>query len=347
MQEYIWNEHIRTRPSMYVGMINGSGFIEMLQFLFGDILKENNSNPIFKIYYYNDYTYKIHFESINNSKILSDLNELSLYKDKISSIGLAILIALSEQISIGYEDSNEEMILIAQQGKIITTNLEIQETQKSMQIDFTLDNTIFKEFQFSYFSLCNYLKQFAYLNPTLKIIAEDHSTTDFQRNVYHFPKGIFQELNDFILQQPYGEPFLKLEIEGQNEDYEYKIGIAYSTLWCDKTLVKTYANNKETYFGGSLLDGILEGLIVSIKDIALKENISISVNKKNVKQQLMAVGAVRGENIVFYGSIQRTLGMPKLKKHIKQVVANKLTSYLESNSDAKDEILNLFRKWEE
>lgn len=347
MQEYIWNEHIRTRTSMYIGMCNASGFIEMFQFLFGDILKENNNNPIFKIYYYNDYTYKIQFESINNSKILSDLNELSLYKDKIPSIGLAILIALTKQISIGYEDSNEEKFLTAQQGNIITANSENPETQKSIQIDFSLDDTIFKEFQFSYVSLSNHLRQFAYLNPTLKIIAEDHSATDFQRNVYHFPKGIFEEINNLISQELYIKPFMKLEIEGQNDDYEYKIGITYSTSWNYKPIFKTYANNKETFFGGSLNEAILEGLIVSIKDIAKKENASISVNKKNVKQQLMAVGAVRGENIVFHGSIQRTLEMPKLKKHIKQVVATRFTTYLESNPDAKDKILNLFRKWEE
>lgn len=347
MQEYIWNEHMRKRTSMYIGMRNEGGFIEMFQFLFGDILQETNIKPVFKISYHKDYTYSIQFESINNSKILLDIKELSSFEDKISSFGLALFIALSEKISIGYDNTNAELILTAQRGNIITTNLENLYIEKSIQIHFTLDSTIFEEFQFSYNSLCNYLKQFAYLNSTLKIIAEDYSTADFQRNVYYFPKGIFEEIDNSIYQEDYIKPFMKLEIEGKNVDYKYQIGIAFSTSWLFKPVFKTYANNIETYLGGSLNDAILEGLIMSIKDIAQKENELISINKNNVKKQLIAIGSVRCENVVFYGSVKRTLGMPKLKKHIKQVVVSELTLYLQNNSESKDKILNLFRKGEE
>lgn len=328
-------------------MHNASGFIEMLQFLFGDILQEINIKPVFKVSYHNDYTYSIQFESINNLKILSDIKELLSYQDKISGFGLAVIIALSEKISIGYDNTNAEMILTALRGNIITTNLENLDTEKSIQIHFTLDSTIFEEFQFSYNSLCNYLKQFAYLNSTLKIIAEDYSTADFQRNVYYFPKGIFEEIDNSIYQEDYIKPFMKLEIEGQNVDYKYQIGIAFSTSWLFKPVFKTYANDIETYLGGSLNDAILEGLIMSIKDIAQKENELISINKNNIKKQLIAIGSVRCENVVFYGSVKRTLGMPKLKKHIKQVVVSELTRYLNENPKNKKTLLDIFKKYED
>ncbi|MBL0079859.1 MAG: hypothetical protein IPP53_12340 [Bacteroidetes bacterium] len=73
----------------------------------------------------------------------------------------------------------------------------------------------------------------------------------------------------------------------------------------DKFHIKTYAGNYETYEGGSLNNGILGGIILAIKTIAEKENIEIKINRKLLKDQLIVIAAVRGEDLIFEGSIKK------------------------------------------
>jgi DNA gyrase/topoisomerase IV subunit B len=343
---YKWKEHIRKRPGMYIGDLRLTGFKQMLEYLFEEILKDCFENPIFEIAFFQDNKITIKIINADTKKFLLRLDELQTTDDRISGLGLGVFITLSSDISIEIHDLPTLVVLFGQKGDFEIAATTSSEEQKCIIISYTADKEIFKDFELVYEQVNSFLCQFTFLNPNLKIISIDKTTDEFQRNVFYYPTGVFKQLDYFISQQPYGIPSLRVDIEANIEEYSYRIGISYSNIWLDKSVIKTYAGNIETYFGGSLNNGILEGLILSIRKIAQKENVDIVINRKLVKEQLIIIAAVRGEEFNFEGSMKRRLGMPKLQKDVRQLVCGQMTSYFDLNPKAAEAILHKFKRWE-
>lgn len=331
---------------MYIGDLRLTGFKQMLEYLFEEILKDCLENPIFEIVFFQDTKITIKIFNADTKKFLFRIDELQATDDRISSLGLGVFITLSSDISIAVHDLPTSVILFGQKGDFKIATTTSSEEEKSITISYTADKEIFRDFELVYEQVNSFLRQFAFLNPNLKIISIDKTTDEFQRNIFFYPTGVFKQLDYFISQQPYGIPTLRVDIEANIEKYSYRIGISYSNIWLDKSVIKTYAGNIETYFGGSLNNGILEGLILSIKKIAQKENADIVINRKLVKEQLIIIAAVRGEDFNFEGSVKRKLGMPKLQKDVRQLVFEQMTNYFDLNPKATEAILNKFKRWE-
>ena len=345
-QIYKWKDHIRKRPAMYIGDLRLTGFKQMLEYLFEEILDGSLESPIFEINFFRDNRITIKITNVDTKKILLRLEDLKTKDDRISSLGLGVFITLSSDISIAINRPPTLVVLHGQKGDFETAATTSQEEEENIIIGYTADKEIFKDFKLVYELVNSFLCQFAFLNPNLKIISTDKTTEELQRNIFHYPTGVFKQLDYFVSQQPYGASCLRVDIEANIGKYSYRIGISYSNVWLDKSVIKTYAGNIETYLGGSFNDGILEGLVLSIKNIAHKENIDIQINRKLVKEQLIVIAAVKGENFNFEGSVKRKLGMPKLKKEVRQLVCEQMTNYFESNLKAKENILQKFKRWE-
>lgn len=344
-QEFTWREHIRKRPAMYMGLTNVSGFTQVLEYFFEELLNDSLSNPVFEIELISITRLNIKLTNIDAKKFLLRFNEL-YSKNKIQgALGLAILLALSSTILITINDSPAAILL---QGKKDTNEIisSIEATgEKGIIIDYTIDNEILKDINLDYEVINNFLQQFAFLNPSLKIISTDKTTNELQRNIFYYPTGIFKQLDIHLLKQLYGVPRLKYYIEKDTGIYSYKIGLCYGNLWPEKTLIKSFAGNTETHLGGSLPDGVLAGLIQTIKYFAKKENTKINISKKLALEGLNLIAVVKGENLVFAGSTKIKLGMPKLRSEVKKIVFEEMTAYLDANPTVKEKLLDKFRKW--
>lgn len=343
---YKWKENIRKRPAMYIGDLRLTGFKQMLEYLLEEILDSCLENPIFEIVFFRENRITIQITNADNQKILLRFGDLQTTDDQISSLGLGVFITLSSDISIAVNEPPTLIVLHGQKGDFEIVVKTSEEEEKNITIGYTADKETFKDFELVYEQVNSFLQQFAFLNPNLKIISTDKTTEELQRNIFHYPTGVFKQLDYLLSQQLYGIPSLRVDIEAHSEKYSYKIGISYSNIWLDKSFIKTYAGNIETYLGGSLNDGILEGLILSIREFARKENVDIVINRKLVKEQLVVIAAVKGQDFNFEGSVKRKLGMPTLKKEVRQIVSEQMTNYFEANPKAKENILYKFKRLE-
>jgi DNA gyrase/topoisomerase IV subunit B len=343
-QQLAWREHIRKRPAMYMGLKNVSGFTQVLEYFFEELLNDTFTNPTFEIEFISTTRLNIKLTNINTTKFILRFNELHLENKIQGGLGLAVLLALNSTILITINDSPTATLL---QGKKDTNEIisSIETTEeKSIIIDYTIDNEIFKDITLDYEIINDFLKQFAFLNPSLKIISIDKTTNELQRNIFFYPTGIFKQLDIHLSKQLYGVPRLKHYIEKDTGIYSYKIGLCYGNLWPEKTLIKSFAGNTETHMGGSLLDGVLAGLIKIIKYLAKKENTKITISKKLVIDGLNLIASVKGENLAFAGSTKIKLGMPKLRSEVKKIVFKEMIAYFEANPTVKENVLNKFRK---
>ena len=344
-QQIPWREHIRMRPAMYMGLTNVSGFTQVLGYFFEELLNDSISNPTFEIEFISTSRLNIKITNVDTKRFLLRFNELHSVNKIQGALGLVILLALSSTILITINNSPTATIL---QGKkdtdeIISSTKATEE--KSIIIDYTIDSEILKDINLNYEIINDFLQQFAFLNPSLKIISTDKTNNELQRNIFFYPSGIFKQLDIHLLKQLYGAPRFKYYIEKDTGIYSYKIGLCYGNLWPEKTLIKSFAGNVETHLGGSLLDGVLAGLIKTIKHFAKKENTGINISKKLVIDGLNLIAIVKGENLVFAGSTKVKLGMPKLRKEVKEIVFEEMTAYFEANPIVKENVLDKFRKW--
>jgi DNA gyrase subunit B len=340
IEEISMSEHIRKRPAMYIGGLNIAGFNYMLETFFEELLKDCYKDPIFEIEIYPFNRFELKLININPTKLFSRIKHLNS-KD---SLGLAVLITLNSNISISTAESTS-LILHGKNGNNkIVVPASVPE-KINFIIDYSLDTETFKEFSLSYEQINIFLRQFAFLNPALKIISIDRMTDELQRNIFCYPTGIFKQLDLIVSKQLYGKPMLRLDIEKKTDKFFYQIGICYAYLYADNSFVKSYAGNIETYLGGSLPDGIIAGLIQAIKYTARKKKFAITISKKLVLEDLNLIAAVKGEDLVFYGSTKRQLGMPKLRNEVKKIVFEEMTAYFESNPIVKENVLAKFGKW--
>lgn len=343
---YKWKDAIRKRPGMFLGELRLPGFKQMLEYLFEEILRDCFENPIFEIDFYPENRFTVRVSKINTKQFLLRLDNLQPTDDSITSLGLGTIIVLSADISIAVNDLPTLIVLYGQKGNFETVTSTSQEKENNVIISYTVDKEIFKDLEFVYEQINGFLRQFAFLNPHLKIISTDKTIDEFQRNVFYYPTGVLKELDYFISQQPYGLHSNRIDIDAQIDKYSYKIGILYSNIWLNTSFIKTYAGNIETFLGGSLYDGILEGLVLATKKVAQKENADIVINRRLVKKELIVIAAVQGDDFEFEGSVKRKLGMPGIKKDVMQLVSERATTYFESNPKATESILYKFKREE-
>jgi DNA gyrase/topoisomerase IV subunit B len=338
---YIWKDHIRLRPAMYIGSLDFTGFRRMLEYLFESILEDFEGSPTFKIYFYSENKIRINISGLDAVAFHSKLNKVIKSGDRLFDLGLGVLIALSSDLLILINNFPALSIVHGEKENIQIEKKKSKEDNDNILIDFVPDKEIFKDYTINYEYINIFLRQFAFLNRSLKIISIDNTSEELQRNIFYYPDGIFSELDLAMSKRSYrSSSSFRIAVDTQVDDFSYQIIISNGWAWPEKSFISTYAGNIETYFGGSLQDGILEALYSAIKEIAKDSNKILSITKKKLLQHLIIIAAVRGKGLVFEGATKSKLGMPKIKKDAKKIVSEILRSYFRDNPDKATYFLN-------
>ncbi len=177
------------------------------------------------------------------------------------------------------------------------------------------------------------------LNRQCEVITIDKRQKYLTQNYYHFPQGVFY-LFDRATTEVLGKPEFKLTFDNEINSNKYQIGLAYRTDWFPSANVISFANNVHTICGGSLVDGILEGLINACKIYAKENNLTtFKINKKKFVNGLILICAVRGEDYKYGGSWKETLEDAVIKKEAKKVVEKLALDFFNNQKEKADKFL--------
>jgi|GEM_PF-3292111 len=339
-QQNQWVQHIRMRPGMYIGSVRKEGLTELLERLFEELLRYATADPVFDLGFYPDKRIVLEVENIRASALGSYLSSLDTGFD-ISQLGTRCVISLSEKIRI----TAGSLQLTAIEGRYETTAVGAASEDRA-RFDFTLDHSIFKELRISYDELIPFLQQFAYLNPSLKLIVADYGEDGLQRNLFHYPRGIFEQLESGMRSDYYHAGLLRLEIEAQAGAYHYQIGI-FNNYWLDGGLTKTFAGNMELYYGGSLEKGVYSGISAATKRLAKKKNITVSMVRKTMEKHFTFLAVIKGEGFSFEGCTRRKLGMPQVQSDVRDLVCEHLLVFYEREPDKAEQVLTQFTVYDD
>jgi DNA gyrase/topoisomerase IV subunit B len=328
-----WYESIRKRPAMYLSNTKLDGFANMLVEVFAELLYLNK-RPIDIV---------IHLEKNDNIAILINEIDVEIISKKFENIlplntpyfGLLILFPLNNEAKVYVKkDKNKLDVFEGNENTILKTSTDNEGQRADILIEFSINRTIFKDMTLDFDYFCDRFQEFAYLNSNTKISVFNNAVEDPFKVVYQYEKGIFRKFNTTIAKLKYFNPEFRIDICNKVNEFEYQISLAYCRTSPYSGSVKTYANNDELLNGGSLADGIVDGLYMGFNELIKTHKLKTpKLNKKKIRSGLFALGQVKGDDFIFYGSMKWKLGMPNIKEDVAKIVCLNLISELNNDTN--------------
>ena len=209
-------------------------------------------------------------------------------------------------------------------------------------VTFLPDKTIFAQTtEYNYDTLATRMRELSYLNKGITITLTDRRTTDdegnFTTETFHSNEGLpeFIKYLDSTREQLTANV---ISMEGEKNGIPVEVAMVYNTSYSEN--LHSYVNNINTHEGGTHLSGFRRGLTHTLKKYAdesgLLKNVKFEIAGDDFREGLTAIISVKVAEPQFEGQTKTKLGNREVSSAVSQAVSEMLTDYLEENpNDAK------------
>jgi len=210
---------------------------------------------------------------------------------------------------------------------------------------FQPDTTIFDSVDYNYATLANRLRELSFLNKGIKITLTDMRELDEngqpKHEVFHSKEGLEEFVKYIDATRP---PIINKIIHMERTDGEIPVEVAMVYNDSFNENVHSYVNNINTHEGGTHLSGFRRGLTATLKNFAEKsgllEKLKIEISPDDFREGLTAVVSVKVAEPQFEGQTKTKLGNREAVAPVSQVVSEMLEAYLEENPNDAKQIVN-------
>ncbi len=214
--------------------------------------------------------------------------------------------------------------------------------QRGTEVTFKPDHEIFKQtLEFNFETLSLRMRELSYLNKGIKITILDKRN---KNDVGEFISETFKSeegLKEFIhYLDENREPIIGnvISMEGEKNMVPVEVAMIYNTSFTEN--LHSYVNNINTHEGGTHLSGFRRGLTTTLKRYAensgLLDKLKFDISGDDFREGLTAIISVKVAEPQFEGQTKTKLGNREVTSAVSQAVSEMLENYLEENpSDAK------------
>ncbi|TYS79919.1 DNA topoisomerase IV subunit B [Rossellomorea aquimaris] len=253
----------------------------------------------------------------------------------LHGVGASVVNALSEWLKVTImRDGFIYEQTFAGGGKPQTTLEKIGKTKKTgTRISFKPDPSIFSVTSYNYDTLCERLRESAFLLKGLKITITDERHD--QQDVFHFESGIqafVQYLNE---EKDSIHPVVFFE--GEHNSIEVEFAFQFNDGFSENIL--SFVNNVRTKDGGTHEAGAKTAMTRVFNEYARKAGILREKDKNlegtDIREGLSGIVSVRipEELLQFEGQTKGKLGTSEARSAVDAVVSEHLLYFLEENPD--------------
>ena len=355
-------EHVRKRPSMYIGDVGSRGLHHLVYEVVDNSIDEAMAG----------YCTSISLEINNDSSLTVEDNgrgiPVGLHKkegvsalevvmtkigaggkfDKDSykvsgglhGVGVSCVNALSELLVAKVFRDGKEYEQSYSKGKPKAPVKEIGNSDKrGTLVTFTPDKEIFKEVtEFEYEILSNRMRELSFLNKGLTISITDNRKKDKDGNAISETFISKEGLSEFIQYLDKGRmPIISsvIKMEGEKNGIPVEVAMVYNSSFSEN--LHSYVNNIDTHEGGTHLSGFRRGLTNTLKKYAdssgLTDKLKFDISSDDFREGLTAVISVKVAEPQFEGQTKTKLGNREVSSAVSQSVSQMLEDYLEENPD--------------
>jgi len=258
----------------------------------------------------------------------------------LHGVGVSCVNALSDHLKATVYRKGEIWEQEYEKGKTMYPVKKVGATDKRGTIvTFKPDPTIFTQtLEYNYDTLASRLRELAYLNKgiTIHLVDRRHKKEDgeFEGETFHSEEGL-KEFIKFL--DGNREPLIKevIAFEGEKNGVPVEVAMVYNTSYAEN--LHSYVNNINTHEGGTHLSGFRRGLTHTLKKYAdesgLLKNLKFDIAGDDFREGLTAIISVKVQEPQFEGQTKTKLGNREVSAAVSQSVSEMLTDYLEENPD--------------
>ncbi len=358
-------EHVRMRPSMYIGDTGVRGLHHLVYEVVDNSIDEALAGhcDVIKVTINEDNS--ITTED-NGRGIPVDLHKkegvsaLEVVMTKIGAggkfdkdsykvsgglhgVGVSCVNALSDHLKATVYRDGTIWEQEYERGKPLYPVKSVGETSLNGTIvTFKPDASIFQQStEYSYETLASRMRELAFLNKGITITLTDRRSTDdkgeFISEVFHSEEGL-KEFIRFL--DGTRESIINdvISIEGEKNDIPVEVAMVYNTSFNEN--LHSYVNNINTHEGGTHLAGFRRGLTTTLKKYAdasgMLDKLKFEISGDDFREGLTAIVSVKVSEPQFEGQTKTKLGNREVTSAVSQAVSEMLEIYLEENpNDAK------------
>ena len=356
-------EHVRMRPSMYIGDVGSRGLHHLVYEVVDNSIDEALAGHCSEITVTINEDNSVTTEDdgrgipvgIHKKEGVSALEVVmtkigaggKFDKDsyKVSGglhgVGVSCVNALSEALKASVHRDGKIWEQEYEKGVPLYPVKEVGATDKTGTIvTFKPDTTIFTDIQeYSYDILASRLRELSYLNKgiTVKLIDrrnKDSKSGEFQSEVF-FSKDGLPEFIKFLDESR--EPLMKdvIAFEGEKNGVPVEVAMIYNTSYAEN--LHSYVNNINTHEGGTHLSGFRRGLTHTLKKYSegsgMLDKLKFEISGDDFREGLTAIISVKVAEPQFEGQTKTKLGNKEVSSCVSQAVSEMLRDYLEEHPD--------------
>jgi len=358
-------EHVRMRPSMYIGDIGVRGLHHLVYEVVDNSIDEALAGHCDRIVVLINENNSITVED-NGRGIPVDIHKkegvsaLQVVMTKIGAggkfdkdsykvsgglhgVGVSCVNALSDHLhAIVYKDGKiyEQEY---ERGKVVYPVRQIGETDKrGTTVTFLPDRSIFTQItEFNYDTIAARMRELSFLNKGITITLVDKRVVtesgDFKTEIFHSELG----LTEFVKYLDQARtPIIGhvIAMESEKGEVPVEVALIYNDSYTEN--IYSYVNNINTHEGGTHLQGFRMGLTRTLKKYAdasgLLDKLKFEISGDDFREGLTAIVSVKVAEPQFEGQTKTKLGNREVVSPVSQAVADMLEAYLEENpNDAK------------
>ena len=357
-------EHVRMRPSMYIGDVGVRGLHHLVYEVVDNSIDEAMAGHCDEINV-----------SINEDNSISvddngrgipvgihkkeGVSALEVVMTKIGAggkfdkdsykvsgglhgVGVSVVNALSDHLTARVFRDGKIWIQEYSKGKaLFPVKQDGTSSKKGTEVTFRPDKSIFKESQeYSYETLANRMRELSFLNKGITISLTDKRTKvddEYVKEVFKSEEGL-KEFIRFLDENR--EPLTSdvISMEGEKNGIPVEVAMIYNTSFSEN--LHSYVNNINTHEGGTHLAGFRRGLTSTLKKYAdssgMLDKLKFDVAGDDFREGLTAIVSVKVAEPQFEGQTKTKLGNREVNSAVSQSVSEMLENFLEENPmDAK------------
>ncbi len=358
-------EHVRMRPSMYIGDVGARGLHHLVYEVVDNSIDEalagycdtisviiNEDNSITTEDNGRGIPVGMHKkEGVSALEVVMTKIGAGGKFDKDSykvsgglhGVGVSCVNALSEKLTATVYREGKVWEQIYERGKPLTS---VQETgtsdKKGTVVTFKPDPQIFQQvLDYNYDTLAQRMRELSFLNKGITINLTDKRRKD-EKGKFIYDKFFSDEgLKEFIrFLDSNREPIVQnvISMEGEKNGIPVEVAMIYNTSFNEN--LHSYVNNINTHEGGTHLSGFRRGLTGTLKKYAdasgLLDKLKFEIAGDDFREGLTAIVSVKVGEPQFEGQTKTKLGNREVSAAVSQSVSEMLENYLEEHpNDAK------------
>jgi len=358
-------EHVRKRPSMYIGDVGVRGLHHLVYEVVDNSIDEAMAGYCDSIDVWINEDNSVSVRD-NGRGIPVDMHKkegvsaLEVVMTKIGAggkfdkdsykvsgglhgVGVSVVNALSSNLKATVYRDGKRWEQEYERGKTMYPAKVVGETDyRGTEITFKPDFEIFQDgLEYNYETLASRLRELSFLNKGIKISIVDKRNKDENGEFVGEKFKSEEGLKEFIRYLDGNrEPLIAdvISMEGEKNEIPVEVAMVYNTSFNEN--LHSYVNNINTHEGGTHLSGFRRGLTTTLKKYAdnsgMLDKLKFDISGDDFREGLTAIVSVKVAEPQFEGQTKTKLGNREVTSAVSQAVSEMLENYLEEHpNDAK------------